>query len=147
MGIPIGSGFGALAVFGASIQTHLREGQSGFRSEMSELMFKDKTAKGGGKAMTQKDKDRLVEMKDVKKQQTKTKKKIKVIKEYPISAADRDEKIKLVALLDKTKGEKEAEVMRLNRLPITSPAEKAKLIDAINVEIAERYTKTMTREQ
>lgn len=86
VGIPKGAAFGLLAALGVSIQTHLREGRSGFNSERAELKFKAKQGK-----LTPTETSRLTVMKDAAKAIATHKKTIKGIQGGSLKP---DEKIK-----------------------------------------------------
>lgn len=62
LGIPKGMAIGVLATLGISIQTHLKQGKSGFQFEMASLKFKQKKAEELGKPLRAKDAKRLAVM-------------------------------------------------------------------------------------
>jgi len=83
MGIPKGAATGLIAALGISIQTHLKEGESGFRSERAYLNYQKKQAKAGKKAMSKKDKDRLSVMNLAARKIARKKKELKKLETNP----------------------------------------------------------------
>ncbi len=146
LGIKRGAAMGLLAGLGISIQTHLREGGSGFRSEKAILVYKNKQARlGKGKHLTEKEATRLKEMKVADKAVSAKKREIKKIEALPESEADRKSRIADINKSSVSKDAKEGRVERLEKLTITSREEKNTQQDAIRTGIAKIYSDTMAQ--